>query len=177
MSVAGLVSPALPSSLLLPDVQALSVSWVTGRFGAMKAHSFACKTNRFWGSNFDPIPRTALYPKGDKIQAICSEIGEEVKKDLQPGQIGEFLKSWAEIETYLIKQADMHEQRGSPLEAIRRLRRLPDFNDDLFFQIDRLRRFRNQLVHSPVGISQEKIRNYLEVLDQVSATIKSKHIR
>ena len=131
-------------------------------------------TKKFWGSNFDPTPRTALYPKGDRIQAICSEIGEEVKKDLQPGQIGEFLKGWAEIETFLMQQADMHKHRRSPLEAIRRLRRLPAFNEELLFQIDRLRRFRNQLVHSPVGIDQEQIRDYLKALDEVGAVLKSK---
>ena len=129
---------------------------------------------KFWGKNFDPTPRTALYPRGDRIQAICNEIGEEVKKDLQPGQIGEFLKGWTQIEAFLSEQADMGIHDKSPLKAIRRLRKMQSMSNELVYKIDRLRRFRNQLVHSPVGIDQEQIRDNLKLLDEVIEIIKSK---
>lgn len=129
-------------------------------------------SNQFWGRNFHAIPKNALYPDGDQIQKICHAIRGEVERDLQPGQIGEFLKSWSEIESDLDQRADFGREHRSTLDAIRRLRKNSQFDDELLFQIDRLRRFRNQLVHSPTGIEQSQVRDYMKLLDEVSTRLK-----
>ena len=129
-------------------------------------------SNRFWGRNFHAVPKSALYPKGDKIEKICREIRDEVERDLQPGQIGEFLKAWSAIESDLDQRADFGRQHRSMLDAIKRLRKNPRFDDELLFQIDRLRRFRNQLVHSPVEIKQTQVRDHMKLLDEVSTRLE-----
>jgi len=82
------------------------------------------------------------------------------------------LKSWSEIESDLDQRADFGREHRSTLDAIRRLRKNSQFDDELLFQIDRLRRFRNQLVHSPVGIEQAQVRDYMKLLDEVSMRLK-----
>lgn len=129
-------------------------------------------SNQFWGRNFHAIPKNALYPKGDQIEDICREIRDEVERDLQPGQIGEFLKAWSAIESDLDQRADFGRGHRSTLEAIKRLRKNPQFDDELLFEIDRLRRFRNQLVHSPVEIGQTQVRDYMKHLDEVSTRLE-----
>jgi len=129
-------------------------------------------SNQFWGRNFHAIPKSALYPKADQIEVICREIRDEVERDLQPGQIGEFLKAWSAIESDLDRRADFGREHRSTLNAIKRLRKNQQFDDDLLFQIDRLRRFRNQLVHSPVEIGQTQVRDYMKLLDEVSARLE-----
>ena len=128
-------------------------------------------SQQFWGRSFQSIPENALFPKRDQIYEICLKIREEVERDLQPGQIGEFLKEWAQIESYLNQQADFERHRGTTLDALRRLRKDPQFGDELLFQIDSLRRFRNLLVHSPIGIEQAQMRDYMKLLDEVSRRI------
>ena len=129
-------------------------------------------SNQFWGRNFQAIPKSALYPKGDQIEVICREIRDEVERDLHPGQIGEFLKAWSTIESSITELADFDRQHGRIIDAIKRLSKNPQFNDELLFKVDALRRFRNQLVHSPVGIGQVQVRDYMKLLDEVIASIE-----
>ncbi|NLA75324.1 MAG: hypothetical protein GX846_07635 [Deltaproteobacteria bacterium] len=49
------------------------------------------------------------------------------------------------------------------------LRNNPQFDDDLLSQIDRLRRFRNQLVHPSGEIGQTQVPDYMKLLDEVAA--------
>jgi hypothetical protein len=128
--------------------------------------------NQFWGRNFHAIPKNALYPKGDQIEEICSEIRNEVERDLRPGQIGEFLKVWSGIESDLDQRADFGRQHRSTVEAIKRLRNNPQFDDELLSQIDKLRRFRNQVVHPSGEIEQTQVRDYMKLLDEVSAKLE-----
>ena len=129
-------------------------------------------SNTFWGRNFHAIPQNALYPKGDQIEEICYKIRDEVERDLQPGQIGEFLKAWSTIESALNQRADFNREHGTTIDAIRRLRNDPQFDDVLIFQINTLRRFRNQLVHSPVEIEQTQLRDHMKLLDEVATRIE-----
>ncbi len=129
-------------------------------------------TKQFWGKHFHAIPKDALYPKEDQIQDICNKIRDEVERELHPGQIGEFLKAWSLIESEIDRGVNIDRQHGTTLDAIRDLRKNPQFDDELLFQIDRLRRFRNQLVHSPSGIRQTQVRDYMKLLDEVSTRIE-----
>ena len=122
---------------------------------------------KFWGNGFHAIPKNALYPKKDKIQGICSEIMDEVKKGLHPGQIGEFLKGWNMIELFLNQQTAFGRQSRSVLEGIWTLRENPMITNQLIYQVDSLRRFRNQLVHSPTDTDQVKVRDNMILLDEV----------
>ena len=59
----------------------------------------------FWGQGFDQIPETALYPKDDQIQGLCTELKTLLRDELQIGDLGTFIKEWAKIEGYLLKNA------------------------------------------------------------------------
>jgi hypothetical protein len=127
---------------------------------------------KFWSTGLRALPKNALYPPSDKVQDICYEIMDEVKRGLHPGQIGDFLSTWSSIESILDYQADFRSQNKSTLEAIRRLRGNPKFDDQLIYKIDSLRRFRNQLVHSPVGVGQDNVRDNMILLDEVLNRLK-----
>lgn len=61
--------------------------------------------DKFLGKDFDKIPETALYPKGDNIEKICKEIGQELSTDITPTNLGEFLKLWTEFEHLILTDA------------------------------------------------------------------------
>ncbi len=132
--------------------------------------------NRFWGNNFSAIPGSALFPKNDKVLEICNEIKEEVSRSLQSGDIGDFLKLWAEIEEKIIRISDVSKPRATIRDALIRLRKRKQFNPNLLNQIDRLRRFRNELVHKPKAVDGKTIKRYLELIDEVSAYLKQRNL-
>ena len=72
---------------------------------------------RFWGRNFHKIPEASLYPKSDPIKALCDEIGELASRELRSGDLGDFLKLWAEIEEVVTGLARKERQikKGSSL--------------------------------------------------------------
>lgn len=74
---------------------------------------------KFWGRGFSSIPESVLYPRGDRIEKLCKKISLELKSQLLPGQLGEFLQEWTELENFLLTQTRDREKRVfSIIEAI-----------------------------------------------------------
>jgi hypothetical protein len=108
----------------------------------------------FWGAGFDPIPESALYPDGDTIRDLCAGLQMELRSELQPGHIGEFISDWAVLEDYLLENARRVTERNvSVREAISALAKRGRLNSEQAMLLDALRRFRNTLVHQPKGLS------------------------
>lgn len=124
--------------------------------------------NRFWGSDFKRIPETALYPKKDRIESICKEIGQEISMALTPSDLGNFLKIWTEFEQQVQKHARIYNRNVfTTRDAINTVR----WNDSNYYniltQFEALRSFRNQLVHNPTEISKDALRTNLNGLKNI----------
>ncbi len=117
---------------------------------------------RFWGKGFSSIPNSVLYPKGDRIGKLCKAIHVSLESDLRPGEIGEFLKIWSEIEEQLVKRATTVEPRGfSAIGAISILSKHHALPKDLLLQLDAIRQFRNRVVHQPKTVEPGEIQEYI----------------
>ena len=127
----------------------------------------------FWGSGFNKIPEKSLYPDNDPIFDLCSQIKDIAVKELNTGDIGDFLKAWAELEEILVTMARHETQRFlSVREATRLLFKQGTVSKELLYHIDRLRNFRNILVHKPKEVTYGQIKDYLPTLTDLIKQIK-----
>ncbi len=112
---------------------------------------------KFWGDGFSSIPRAVLYPRADRIEKLCKELSFELRSQLLPGQLGDFISEWTEIENVLLtKGRDQEERVLSISEAINALSETGVIEQDLAFRLHELRKFRNVLVHDPKEITQDE---------------------
>lgn len=120
------------------------------------------RAKTFWGSGFEQIPESALYPKGDSIQELCAHLRTELSNELQPGDVGQFIKEWARLEEYLLDTARRATERNvSVREAIASLRQRGRLAEEQAYQLDALRRFRNAVVHKPATVDPEELAEWL----------------
>jgi len=129
-------------------------------------------SNNFWGRDFKIIPKSALYPQHDAFNAICKEIEVDVKRGLKPGEIGEFLSIWSEVEEQIVSMNMQAKERNTFFSSLKLLKQSNYLDSSLINNIDKLRRFRNELVHSPKRISDKEITPYMELLKFVTNEIK-----
>lgn len=131
------------------------------------------RAKSFWGSGFEQIPKTALYPAGDTIFELCTELRLEVREELQPGDIGQFIREWTAIEDYLLDNARRATDRNvSAREAIAVLARRKVIDPDLAAQLDSLRKFRNQLVHQPSTVQPGALDEWLGLIRQLRRDVR-----
>lgn len=120
---------------------------------------------KFWGRGFSKIPDSVLYPKGDKVGNICKEIEDELKFEIHPGRIGEFLKEWTELESKVLEKSRHKESRVfSTREAIKNIYKKYRLPSKILYELDSIRKFRNQLVHRPKIIEPQELEKYIERL-------------
>lgn len=129
-------------------------------------------SNNFWGKDFKIIPKSALYPQQDVFHRICKEIEVDVKRELKPGEIGEFLSLWSEIEEKIVSMNQQAREHNTFFSSLKQLKKSEYFESSLIKNIDKLRRFRNELVHSPKRISDKEITHYMELMRLVTNEIK-----
>jgi hypothetical protein len=122
----------------------------------------------FWGSGFERIPETALYPRSDKILDLCSEIKAELRHELGPGELGEFVKEWSTLERYLLTSArQVTERNVSMREAISVLAKKGILSAESARQLDSLRRIRNSVVHEPGTVGEGVVREWLPLVREL----------
>ena len=123
---------------------------------------------RFWGKDFSSIPQSALYPHNDKFEKICNEIKLDVKRELKPGQIGEFLSKWADLEEFVTSIGDVSKEHATFFNSLKSLRQSETLDPITYNNLDKLRRFRNQIVHKPRAVNIKEVESYLQLLDEVT---------
>jgi len=117
---------------------------------------------KFWGYGLSAIPEKVLFPESDRIGDLCRSINFTLKTEIQPGEIGEFLKLWTELEAYILNRAKRLQHRSFSIrEAITTLANLEIFPRNKLYELDSLRRFRNQLVHEPKTIEPGEMQEYI----------------
>ncbi|MCF7980160.1 MAG: FRG domain-containing protein [Chromatiaceae bacterium] len=129
-------------------------------------------SSKFWGKDFKIIPKSALYPQEDIFYSICKEIELDVKRELKPGEIGEFLSLWSEIEEKVVSMDQQAREHNTFISSLKQLKKLEYFDSSLINNIDKLRRFRNELIHSPRIISDKEITPYMELMRFVADEIE-----
>ena len=127
-------------------------------------------TDTFWGEGLDKVQREMLYPKGDKVQTLCDMIKPTIRT--QNKDIGDFVAEWVQLEYSL---TEVGRKTGSKLFSLREIvTQLNDMGVLSFEQmkdIEKLRSFRNQVVHQPNFIDKKDILENLELLRRIrSAT-------
>ena len=120
---------------------------------------------RFWGKGFSSIPESVLYPRSDKFLRLCKSLKVSLEQDLRPQEIGEFLKQWILLEELLNEYTkSISDRRYSPSQSISLLQKYGKLSKDQAFELDALRKFRNQLVHQPKAIEPGEIEVYTQKL-------------
>jgi len=128
----------------------------------------------FWGKGFTQIPKNSLYPDNDPIYKLCKQIKVIADKELKTGDLGEFLKSWAELEEIIVTLASKQSDRFmSVREANRLLVESREYGKEIYYQIEKLRTFRNTLVHTPKKITTPQIQDYLALVDETIKQLKT----
>lgn len=131
-------------------------------------------SDTFWGDSFDQIPKDSLYPDNDPIWELTKEIKELADRELKAGDLGEFLKLWSELEETIVNKIKKRTDRFmSVREAIRLLYDQGQINKELLYEIDRLRKFRNQVVHTPKKIKPGMIQDFIFQLERLNEEIET----
>lgn len=125
----------------------------------------------FWSKGFGAIPKSALYPSGDRVQEICAQIKNELGTEVEPGRLGRFLHGWTDLENLILTLARRRREKVFSLrEAIGVLVKAEMLPFDFQNRLEYLRRLRNIAVHEPRRLRPKDLTNGLE---EISA-LKSK---
>ncbi len=126
----------------------------------------------FWGSGFSRIPESVLYPTGDRVGSLCSTIQIELERDLLPGQLGEFVKEWTELESALMSAA---QQWNTPvvgsLGAVDVLAKEKALDPASVAALSELRSFRNLVVHEPKKVTPAELAKRMEEIRTLRAKV------
>lgn len=127
----------------------------------------------FWEKGFDQIPKEALYPSIDPVLKICEKIKVAAVNTFTTGALGEFLILWGELEEFLINLVrDKHYRDRNILSAINRLKTTGQLSEHQLYNLNRLRSFRNELVHKPKSVNASTLNDYRSILEDVLFDIK-----
>lgn len=130
-------------------------------------------TKQFWGQGSSKIPESMLYPRNDQVEKLCRSIETSMRSELHPGDIGEFLTQWVQLEQVLLNRARGQEARPfSVRESIKRLLKSEDIDNIQAYRIDELRKFRNILVHEPQRIEPSSISDKMQNLRDLEKSLK-----
>lgn len=123
------------------------------------------RARTFWGSGFDQIPETALYPKGDQIFDLCIGLRDELRDETKPGDLGTFIHMWATLEGRLLNSARQLTQRNVSLrEAIAALAKHGVLSSEEAKHLEAVRNFRNSAVHQPHTIDELEFKRPLAIV-------------
>jgi hypothetical protein len=132
------------------------------------------RANSFWGHGFNQIPETALFPRGDKILDLCDRLKSELKDELIPGDLGTFIREWAELEEFLVSTArDLTERNVSARESIQILAKHHIISQSLANEIQSIRTMRNNMVHRPGTVQTRTISHWIGRLGEVLKEIRA----
>jgi uncharacterized protein YutE (UPF0331/DUF86 family) len=126
------------------------------------------KSSTFWQGGATPIPKLMLYPKNDKMVDLCSKIKRRLDETADVGILGRFLQAWAELESKIMLLARREDRQiYSIANAIQDLQRRDRIEHGTAQRLDRLREFRNKLVHDPHSVESHEADAQLIALSHV----------
>lgn len=94
-------------------------------------------------------------------------------RELKSGDLGDFLKVWSEIEEIVTGLARHDKQRHlSFRQALNSIQSNYHFDKELYYQLDRIRTFRNQIVHKPKDIDSGAVLKFLHQAENALLELK-----
>jgi FRG domain-containing protein len=131
------------------------------------------RARSFWGTGFDQIPESALYPRGDEIFDLCTQLRVDLRDEFRPGDLGSFIRDWAELEEFLLDTGRRTTERNvSVREAVNQLAKRGVLSSGVAQEIEALRVFRNAAVHRPATVESQSLGAWLERLRAVLRTLR-----
>jgi hypothetical protein len=128
---------------------------------------------KFWGTGFDPIPRSALYPARDKIEKICRQIAAPTGSTTS-ADIGNFLKEWSHLESFLLSQARSDQKRVmNTVDAISVIQSKGFLDSHIIENLNKLRILRNKVVHNPLQQGSSELKSATHELRLLTSKIQS----
>lgn len=126
------------------------------------------RAGTFWGNGFDQIPEASLYPKGDLVRDLCVQLKEDLKDELVPGELGIFVRVWADIEGILVERGrEVTRKNLSVREAILVLLVQKKISAEQMRTLDGLRKFRNTAVHKPGSVVPGALREWMGTAERM----------
>ena len=130
------------------------------------------RAKTFWGSGFDPIPKRALYPSGDRVHEICKQLTIEVES-ASADVFGQLLVEWAKFESLVLGPARQFTEKNLSIrEAISSLATRGQLTPAMVSQLNQIRRVRNMVAHSIGQVSEGEAQRYLSELKQILPKIE-----
>ena len=122
--------------------------------------------DQFWGLGFSAIPESVLYPQEDRVEELCKAIEIELRDEILPGALGEFIRAWADLEAEIIALAreidpDIHTLRS----AVSLLGEASLVDPRELLAFNEIRQFRNIVVHEAQRIRPNQLNDYLNRLE------------
>jgi uncharacterized protein YutE (UPF0331/DUF86 family) len=122
----------------------------------------------FWGESFHKIPEDSLYPDRDPIKLICDKIKGITERGLKSGDIGDFLKLWVKLEKIITNSISIEDSRFYSFgEALKHLFRQEKIDKLTLNKLNKLRRFRNEIVHKPDEVNDSLIFENITLLESM----------
>jgi FRG domain len=114
------------------------------------------RARSFWNAGFEAMPRTALFPSGDRVGDLCRETIEQIREaSVSASRIGSLLVEWAKLEERLLPRArQLTERNVSVREAFRALVERGLISEEVAVGLEEVRRVRNMAAHTPGRIEQ-----------------------
>jgi len=120
----------------------------------------------FWGDGFNIIPKLSLFPPNDPISKLCEKLKPSALRALRSGTIGDFLKSWVELEGKILQHARMYNfHTNNVRNALRVLFENNRISQEQLNVFERLIKYRNIIVHQPKEIQENETRKYLQFVN------------
>lgn len=127
------------------------------------AKFFIKRDKKFWGKGFGVIPKSVLYPPGDRVNNICRNIKIEIGTELESSQLGRFLQEWTDFENIILTSARQYKEKVFSLrEGISVLTKKEMLPPEIRSRLDILRQLRNQAVHEPRKVRPNELADGLE---------------
>jgi hypothetical protein len=127
----------------------------------------------FWNSGVQMMPKEALYPEGDQVLRICSQIilGSGTP-GLDSGKIGELITGWGKLEERIlsITRRLTHRNLSFP-EALRTLARAGLISPETADELETIRRARNAVAHAPDRANETAVLKALKKMQTVLKTM------
>jgi hypothetical protein len=131
------------------------------------------RAKNFWNAGFEATPRTALYPSKDRVLELCQEVIAQLsQEEAAVGDLGQLLIEWGKLEEQLLSRArQLTERNISVREAIRALVERGLITSDLANGLEKVRRVRNTVAHTPSQIKGAEVQSSLNLLRRLAKGI------
>lgn len=130
-------------------------------------------TQAFWCSNFSSLSKDFIYPEDDTFNRIKEEVVELRNRGFYTDSIGDFLLLWNNLEDEINREMQSNAYR-SLLAAVSDYSKSYELDRKVQIDFEKVRKFRNLLVHNTREISEKDIKRNIDMLISVRNNIYSK---